>query len=431
MPTRKMTKEEYLGTIAVVEEKLRAGYPPTGKGIQPTAIDATAQELNMPAATVSSRLSKAKSRYNITPDWRIWQPTASPSAPSPPPRVETPERPPLADAIKALLNSPRTIGYLADATKATLGDVLTALDELSARGVNVHRVGDIVEIPRTTRQSWTKGAALELVSRPDNTFCFGAFGDLHAASKYTRWDVREDLVRRSEDAGAQAIFDTGNWIDGEAKFNLYDIVAHGLEAQCRLLAEKHPKTALPIYAVTGDDHEGWYSQREGIDVGSYCAGIMQASGHDWHDLGFMEAHVTLRNANSGAAVQMAVVHPGGGSAYALSYSIQKIVESYEGGEKPAVGLYGHYHKLWAGIIRNVWCVQTGCQQDQTPFMRKKRLEAHVGGTIIELEQEPESGAIIAMTPKILRYFNTGFYEAGNRWSRHGPTQQPPRTLSGV
>jgi hypothetical protein len=78
----------------------------------------------------------------------------------------------------------------------------------------------------------------------------------------------------------------------------------------------------------------------------------------------------LRNANSGKATTMAVCHPGGGSAYALSYSIQKIIESLEGGEKPAVGLYGHYHKLWAGNIRNVWCVQTGCQEDQTPFMRK-------------------------------------------------------------
>jgi hypothetical protein len=51
-------------------------------------------------------------------------------------------------------------------------------------------------------------------------------------------------VRRSEEAGAQAIFDTGNWIDGYAKFNAHDLEAHGFEEQCELLASRHPRTSL-------------------------------------------------------------------------------------------------------------------------------------------------------------------------------------------
>jgi hypothetical protein len=272
--------------------------------------------------------------------------------------------------------------------------------------------------------------AIEIVSRPDNTFLFGAAGDLHAASKYTRWDVREDLYRIFIEEGAQCSFDTGNWIDGESRFNTYDIEAHGLESQCRLLARQHPK-GLRTYAVWGDDHEGWYVQREGIDVGRYNEDIMQREGHDWVNLGFMEAHVILRNANTGKTATMAVVHPGGGSAYALSYSIQKIIESLEGGEKPAVGLYGHYHKQWAGLIRNVWCLQTACQQDQTPFMRKKRLEAHVGGSLVKLRQDPETGVITSFVPELFRYFNAAYYGGSGRWSKHGPVTQLSRARTGV
>lgn len=266
------------------------------------------------------------------------------------------------------------------------------------------------------------GATVELVSDKNNEFLFGAAGDLHAASKYTRWDVRHDLYKQFREAGAQCNFDTGNWIDGEARFNTYDLEAHGFDAQCKLLAHNHPR-GIRTYAVWGDDHEGWYVQREGIDVGRYNQAIMQGAGHDWIDLGFMEAHVVLRNKKSGKTSTMAVCHPGGGSAYALSYSIQKIIESLEGGEKPAVGLYGHYHKLWGGNIRNVWCVQTGCQQDQTPFMRKKRLEAHVGGTIIKLKQDPRTGAIISCTYELIRYFHREYYVGANRWSRHGKVRQ--------
>jgi hypothetical protein len=266
---------------------------------------------------------------------------------------------------------------------------------------------------------YVHGPAIELVSRKDNTFLFGAAGDLHAGSKYTRWDVREDLYRQFIDAGAQCNFDTGNWIDGEARFNTYDLDVHGLDAQVRHLAKYHPKK-IKTFAVWGDDHEGWYVQREGIDVGKYTEAVMREAGHWWTNLGFMEAHVKLTNFNSGQSCIMAVCHPGGGSAYALSYSIQKIIESLEGGEKPAVGLYGHYHKLWAGNIRNVWAVQTGTQQDQTPFMRKKRLEAHVGGTLVKLKQDPRTGAITSCTPELIRYFNQDYYVGTGRWSKHGP-----------
>lgn len=271
----------------------------------------------------------------------------------------------------------------------------------------------------------TFGPTIEIVSRPDNTFLFGAAGDLHAGSKYTRWDVREDLYRQFVDAGAQCNFDTGNWIEGESHFNKYDLEVYGLTQQVKHLAKYHPK-GLPTYAVWGDDHEGWYVQREGIDVGAYAQHIMQEAGHDWHDLGFMEATIILRNANSGKTQRLAVCHPGGGSAYALSYSIQKIIESLEGGEKPAVGLYGHYHKIWAGNIRNVWCIQTGTQQDQTPFMRKKRLEAHVGGTLVKLRQDPRTGAIVSCTPELIRYFNKEYYAGAGRWSKHGGVRKLER-----
>ena len=278
-------------------------------------------------------------------------------------------------------------------------------------------------------ESFRSGAVFELVSRPDNTFLFGAAGDLHAASKHCRWDVRNELYQTFIEEGAQCNFDSGNWIDGEANFNRYDIEVHGLDGQCKLLAERHPK-GLKTFAIWGDDHEGWYVQREGVDVGRYCESIMRQHGHDWTDLGFMEAHVILRNANSGKTASLAVVHPGGGSAYALSYSIQKIIESYEGGEKPAVGLYGHYHKIWAGIIRNVFALQTGTQQDQTPFMRKKRLEAHVGGVLVKLRQDPATGAIVSMQPEMMRWFARDFHAGTGRWSRHGPVVQVPRERAG-
>ncbi len=274
--------------------------------------------------------------------------------------------------------------------------------------------------------AFVHGDHLVLESRSDNTYLFGVAGDRHHGSKYHRNDVLVDLHERFDRAGVDTIFDTGNWIDGEFRFNRYDLTRVGMTPQLRLMAEETPLMAVPTYAVCGDDHEGWYAQREGIDIGEYAESVMQRHGHDWHNLGYMEAHVVLRNANSGVETIMSVMHPGGGSAYALSYKPQKIVESLEGGEKPAVIIMGHYHKLEALNVRNVWVLQAGCCQDQTPFLRKRSIEVHVGGVILGLEQDPESGAIIGFSPQLVRYFTSGFYN--QRWNPAGPVNQPVRAV---
>ena len=87
----------------------------------------------------------------------------------------------------------------------------------------------------------------------------------------------------------------------------------------------------------------------------------------------------------GKSIKFSLLHPGGGSSYALSYRPQKIVEQIEGGTKPNVLAIGNYHKSdWLPSYRNVSVLQVGCFQRQTPFMLTKGLAAMVGGWILEI-----------------------------------------------
>jgi hypothetical protein len=127
----------------------------------------------------------------------------------------------------------------------------------------------------------------------------------------------------------------------------------------------------------------------------------------------MEADVILK-ASQGETI-LRVLHPGGGSAYAISYTSQKIVESYSSGEKPHILLDGHYHKAGYNYIRGVHVVQTGCTQDQTPFMRKKRLAAHLGGWIIEFSVD-DQGAITRFKQEFIPFYDNGYYTKwGYQW----------------
>jgi predicted phosphodiesterase len=321
-----------------------------------------------------------------------------------------------------------TVEELSSALGVSPGRALDACLGIRDSGANLRHESGVWVLHDQPTPAFISGAARhELVSDANNCYRFGVVADSHLGSKYERLDALSDIYNRFEREGITHVYHCGNWIEGEARFNRTDIKIHGMDAQLQYLVDNYPRrSGITTYAVSGDDHEGWYNQREALDIGRRAQQDMRAAGrNDWVDLGFMEAHVNLMNANTGKHAVMAVVHPGGGAAYAESYVVQKIIESLDGGEKPAVALYGHYHKCLAGEYRNVWWVLVPSTKDQDCFMRKKRIRSVVGGGIIALEQDPETGAIIGMTPKLWRYFNRGYYDG--RWSHSGDVVLPERS----
>lgn len=64
--------------------------------------------------------------------------------------------------------------------------------------------------------------------------------------------------------------------------------------------------------------------------------------------------------------------------------MQKVIESYTGGEKPNVLFLGHTHKALYIFERNIHAVSTGALQKQSSWMRSKKLASHTGFWIIEM-----------------------------------------------
>jgi hypothetical protein len=333
-----------------------------------------------------------------------------------------------ADAIRKMLSGgAKSLEELSRMLDKTQGQTLDALIAMRGHGVNLHEMAgkwSLERIPHVVEKTF------EYVSRPDNTFHFGISSDQHLGSRYARLDVLDDLYNAFEASKVDRVFNAGNWIDGEDEKNRFDLEVHGLEPQIDYLVDRYPNRGITTYTVTGEDHEGWFSRRESIDVGRFAERKMRDAGRtDWVDMGFIEARVDLVNANTGARNSLVVMHPGGGSSYAYSYRPQKIVESLSGGEKPGVLVIGHYHKLDCRPIRNIWTIQAGCSQDQTVFMRKKGLDAQVGGMIVTLEQDQETGAIFRCVSDSRIYYDRHYYNG--RWSSTNSVVQSPRFLGGV
>lgn len=221
-------------------------------------------------------------------------------------------------------------------------------------------------------------------TRKDCQFVFGLLGDRHYGSLYHDGAAEAAFCEyAAKHRGVQTFFDAGDILDGHRiykgqEFELRDV---GVAKQIERLQADASRFGVTKF-ITGN-HDGSFKEAAGVPVGQMIADARK----DFVFLGEDTAQVRFETPNGAFVLQL--LHPGGGTAYALSYRPQKIVESLAGGTKPDLLAIGHFHKAeMIPTYRNVCAVQVGTFQKQTPFMTRKGLSAHVGGWIIEVTVGP-------------------------------------------
>lgn len=236
----------------------------------------------------------------------------------------------------------------------------------------------------------------------------GVIADTHLVSKYERLDVLNALYDVYEKEGIETVLHGGNWIDGEFRFNKYDVYFIGIENQVRYFVKNYPKrNGIKTLIVSGDDHEGWYVSGHGVNIGQVMQDrATEAGRNDLIDLGYIERDLEFKKGSGKSIIRVA--HFGGGSTYAHSYTAQKYAEMLQGGEKPSVVIAGHFHKFNVDYPREITIIQPGATQDQTPFMRKKRIQAMVGGCILEIKQD-NKGIFVRQRIEWMPFFDKKFY----------------------
>lgn len=288
----------------------------------------------------------------------------------------------------------------------TIEKVLEALRE---KGYNLRITGTKIELS----SEFTPTREITQILHPVSTFGnqirkIGALGDNHLGSNHERLDVLNALYDIYQEEEVTDVYNTGNWIEGISRLNNHDRFIHGWGDQVDYFVQNYPhRPGITTHFIAGDDHEGWIQRDTRIEIGRYAEWAAIDGGRtDLHYLGYVEADVLLK-APGGSQI-MKVMHPGGGSAYATSYAAQKLVESFQGGEKPGILLIGHYHKFEYLYVRGVHVVQTACTVDQSIFMRKQKIAAHVGGTLLTFNQA-EDGSINRFGVQFFPFFDRGYY----------------------
>jgi len=313
----------------------------------------------------------------------------------------------LPDRIAKALKTRKNLRDLADQFDLAPKKIIEAIKRLEERNILIDTFEDggfqlAKDIaPRKPR-------TIDLSKHVEVEYPLGFVTDTHLCSKYERLDVLNALYDRFESYGVERVFHGGNWIDGESRFNKFDIHTHGFEGQLKYFLKNYPQRKnMETEIISGDDHEGWYVQREHIDVGRIMESRAKEIGrNDLIDLGYMESDIEYKQPGGKSTIR--VIHAGGGSAYAISYTSQKYAEVLQGGEKPSIVLVGHFHKFDWSYPREIHIIQGGCTCDQTPWMRKKKLQAMVGGCVLWVKQN-DIGIFTSVKVEWMPFYDKKFY----------------------
>jgi len=209
----------------------------------------------------------------------------------------------------------------------------------------------------------------------------GIISDTHIGQKEFDEPLFKHMGQIMREEGVDEIYHVGDLLEGMSgrPGHVYELNHIGFEQQineAERLFNKYLKN-LKIYGINGN-HDLWYAKMAngGVNVSSELAQRVENYTH----LGDEEADIEFKK-----NITMKLFHPNDGTAYATSYKLQKLMESFTGGRKPNVLIEGHYHKALYMFNRNIHGIEAGTLCGQTKWMRGRKIPAHKGFWILNIE----------------------------------------------
>jgi predicted phosphodiesterase len=207
------------------------------------------------------------------------------------------------------------------------------------------------------------------------SFYYLYFSDTHIGHNAFKLNLYDKMLRVIKKEKPDFIVHAGDHLEGMSgrPGHIYELTHIGFQQQIEYCKELYKQIELPIYGIDGN-HDEWYENKNngGVIVGKELEQRLT----NYNNLGQDEGTLNING------IKLYLYHGGDGTAYADSYKIQKLIESFTGGDKPDIIHSGHYHKSLYLFSRNIHGFESGTLMGQSRFMRGKKIRAHLGfGTV--------------------------------------------------
>ena len=273
-------------------------------------------------------------------------------------------------------------------------------DVFTKEGISVDEASRLIKLvkkPNHSENSYSK-TKLDI---PDKHIKYGVISDTHMGSKDYRPDILEHAVNKFNREGVDFVLHIGDILEGMSgrDGHIYELTHIGATAQMNYAVEQLSQIKQKVYGITAtNSHDGWFSSKgnTGFEVGPELDGKIE----NFNFIGYDEVDIET---DGGAKIRL--LHPGGGTSYAISYKMQKYINSLSGGDKPQIIHQGHFHKLNYLFYRNIHAFDAGALQAQTSFMKKQGSPSMLGYTIVDLFLDKDS-SVNSIKPEFVTFYDS-------------------------
>jgi len=297
------------------------------------------------------------------------------------------------DLIKQLYKG-ADIDQLMKVLKLPKIEVFGHIEELRQKGYTIIQAGRTYKISKQAETTFEEHKHYHDV---DKVIRFGVVSDTHLSSIFFQKAYLEIAYDDFNSRGIETVYHIGDVTDGHyanRPASIYELKAIGYDQQLDDVVTNYPKReGLKTKFITGN-HDATHMMNGGANIGKGITGKRD----DMEYLGHEYAKIWLTD-----KVDMDLIHPRDGSAYALSYHLQRRINNMSGGNKPKILITGHYHKFFMMFYRNVVAISMPSFQAQSSFMRGKGIDSDVGYLILELKVN-HNGDIIECHPYYRPFF---------------------------
>lgn len=296
--------------------------------------------------------------------------------------------------LKDLLGKHRKLSDLESILQIPRRVLLAYMDEIRADGYEVAQVGDEAWIERAAvlskNEHFEKWEGAQIIR-------FGSVADTHLCNKYQQLTHLKAFYKLCEEREIPKVYHSGDISDGfyhNRPEHVYELFRRGVDEQAEYIIDEYPRiNGIETIFIEGN-HDFTHQRNGGASIGR----IIGAGRKDLKYLGYGKARVWLT-----PKCALDLVHPLDGKAYALSYRLQKNIDALQGGSKPNMLFFGHYHAYCNIFYRNIHAYMMPGFQAQNPWASLKSLMTQVGGFIFEVSVA-EDGEILSVKQELVPFY---------------------------
>jgi len=288
---------------------------------------------------------------------------------------------------------PQEIEMVAKGLGVGVDVIMGTINRLREKGYHIEQQGDKV-VHSTAVQG---GRLFDFKDRfIDRNLHFGVISDTHLASKQERLDALNGMYDTFEREGIKFVFHAGDISDGWGVYRgqEFEVKSFGQDEQVKYVVAEYPKRKGITTAFITGNHDLRQYERGGIDVGVPIS-------HERPDLIYLGQAASLVEIGDG--VNMEIVHPAGGTAYAMSYKPQRAINNMTLKDAPNILVYGHYHNAFYMHYRDIDFLQAGSFKDQGIFEKRLGLNPTIGGWIVDARISSQGGKVERFRPELFTF----------------------------